>query len=110
MCCNNDLNAPCTDCKVCTLSIGEWYMVKDHLWPPGAQYLCIGCLEQRLGRKLNLFDFDYCLGNIEWKQSERFANRLNQRLFEKLYWESRILPGIVEILISNRSQGYGCFR
>jgi hypothetical protein len=39
----------------------EWYMVHDIVWrnagmtPEG--YLCIGCLEKRLGRQLSAFDF-----------------------------------------------------
>jgi hypothetical protein len=40
----------------------EWYMVEDHIWTlvagPGARgFLCIGCLERRLGRPLNADDF-----------------------------------------------------
>lgn len=40
----------------------EWYMIEDLLWaavvgPERAGYLCIGCLERRLGRPLNRDDF-----------------------------------------------------
>jgi hypothetical protein len=41
--------------------------------------LCIGCLEKRLGRKLNILDFTVCVVNCldcdEYK-SERLINRL----------------------------------
>jgi hypothetical protein len=52
----------CADCEVGTITIGEWYMVKDKVWAqawagrrkpwhriPGQEVLCIGCLEKRLG-------------------------------------------------------------
>src|SRR5262245_46141152 len=81
----------CADCGVGTHSIDEYYMVKDHVWKeawpgpikswhwvPGQQILCIGCLEQRLGRTLVRTDFadapinDPSDPNI----SDRFRNRL----------------------------------
>jgi hypothetical protein len=46
----------CEDCSGPT----EWYMVHNHLWPlpsEGGYFLCIGCLEIRLGRQLNRADF-----------------------------------------------------
>ena len=53
------------DCGVGTITLGEWYMVKDKVWEqawagrrkswqskvPGQEILCIGCLEQRIGRR-----------------------------------------------------------
>jgi hypothetical protein len=58
----------CADCGVNTSRIGEWYMVTDAVWEQawpgtpriGTDYLhilCIGCLEQRLGRPLTAGDF-----------------------------------------------------
>jgi hypothetical protein len=60
----------CADCGVGTHSIDEWYMVKDDVWEqawagrrkswhslPGQQILCIGCLEERIGRTLTCHDF-----------------------------------------------------
>jgi hypothetical protein len=60
----------CADCGVGTIGLGEWYMVHDALWHrawmgrlkpwhevPGQQILCIGCLENRLGRTLSPDDF-----------------------------------------------------
>jgi hypothetical protein len=61
----------CADCGVGTLTLGEWYLVRNEVWEkawaarrkswhsvvPGQQILCIGCLEQRLGRTLTHRDF-----------------------------------------------------
>jgi len=41
---------------------GEWYMVWDSVWRladgNSVDFLCIGCLEARLGRKLVPLDFN----------------------------------------------------
>ena len=58
----------CTACNTVVLDadgFGEWYMVTDDIWngampdDPGDMtlFLCIGCLEQRLGRRLTSADF-----------------------------------------------------
>jgi len=51
----------CRDCGVDTDSIDEYYMVDDRVWEQAAKgldgHLCIGCLEQRLGRTLHSGDF-----------------------------------------------------
>ena len=51
----------CMDCDVNTQEIGEFYMVDWELWeqavPGGKGMLCIGCLEARLGRRLEPTDF-----------------------------------------------------
>lgn len=61
----------CADCGIDTAppigqgrdrKIGRWehYMVHDHIWKEfgvGDGFLCIGCLEDRLGRKLTPLDF-----------------------------------------------------
>jgi hypothetical protein len=59
----------CADCGNGTIRLGEWYMVHDDVWEqawharkswqvlPGQEVLCIGCLEQRLGRTLMACDF-----------------------------------------------------
>ena len=108
MCCGSR-EAPCDDCGIDTIEISEWYMVVNEIWPPGAKYLCIGCLETRLGRKLQLLDFDIALGNIEWKQSDRFRDRLDQKLFESLF-NDRINKNIARMIRHNRKLGYGCTR
>jgi hypothetical protein len=48
----------CADCRWNTLALGEWYAVRDDVWEqacrrdprPAWEILCIGCLEERLGR------------------------------------------------------------
>jgi hypothetical protein len=49
------------DCGVDTDEGKENYMIHDDLWraavPTEAGYLCVGCLERRLGRKLQRGDF-----------------------------------------------------
>jgi hypothetical protein len=66
-----EIRSRCADCEVGTLTLGERYMVHDDLWAqawkgrakawqhraPGQMILCIGCLEQRLGRELCAADF-----------------------------------------------------
>jgi hypothetical protein len=55
----------CWDCKVETnhlsTSVAEWYMVWDWVWKlaggDSVDFLCIGCLESRLGRELVPGDF-----------------------------------------------------
>ena len=60
--------ALCHDCGTDTPPFdgpgrAESYMVHDHVWAAaGLQsgLLCIGCLEQRLGRQLTAADSTYC--------------------------------------------------
>lgn len=62
----------CADCGVDTYAIDEYYMVRHDVWqaagghrcsprcadwPDHSVMLCIGCLEQRLGRELCATDF-----------------------------------------------------
>lgn len=60
----------------------EWYMVTAELWERAtfadpARFLCIGCLENRLGRTLNARDFPLLPVN---KPSELDSERLRDRL------------------------------
>jgi hypothetical protein len=52
---------PCADCGTDTAQ-SEIYMVHDHVWQtargPDPGFLCIGCLENRLGRQLTAGDFE----------------------------------------------------
>lgn len=66
---------PCTDCGWPTVwrgQPGEWYVVHDRVWEAAGMdpdhlpewgsdgehyYLCVGCLEARLGRELTAADF-----------------------------------------------------
>jgi len=60
-------NTKCVDCGLDTIAEGEWYMVHDQVWQqawgsleftgPGQQILCIGCLQNRIGRRLTSADF-----------------------------------------------------
>lgn len=75
----------CLDCRQNTSVMNEYYMVQFHLWarfvPEHHGMLCIGCLEDRMGRKLVGADFTDALIN-EYEhpiidQSERLRSRLS---------------------------------
>lgn len=72
----------CHDCGHDTLRMGEYYMVHDDLWwsVVGEEpMLCIGCLERRLGFKLESSDFITCLLNDgTFPQSLRLRSRLRR--------------------------------
>lgn len=73
----------CLGCGVDTSWLDEYYMIQDELWfevnPVCDGMLCIGCVEQRLGRELKSEDFTKVpVNDIEWGfKSERLMNRLN---------------------------------
>jgi hypothetical protein len=61
----------------------EWYMVTDEVWEEahdgehGRGYLCVGCLEKRLGRQLTARDFTLTKMNApSLSNSPRLADRL----------------------------------
>lgn len=71
----------CLDCNVSTLWNGEYYMVKNKIWnkihPDMEGMLCVGCLEERLGRSLIPADFTKCPLNTSAKgRSNRLMDRL----------------------------------
>ena len=97
----------CADCSIETLpadpgQAAEYYMVHDHVWEAavgvrvrlrtarsvsaaGGFFLCIGCLEARLGRQLHRGDFTGALLNdlsysrpdkAWWHRSDRLIDRL----------------------------------
>lgn len=82
---------PCADCGADT--IDERYMVDHELWErfvgwrecgdlnvygPGSAYLCVGCLEGRIGRRLAPDDFIGCPLNVERRGwSARLLNRID---------------------------------
>ena len=74
----------CLDCNACTNCNGEYYMVHDEVWklanPADRGMLCIGCLEQRLGRLLTKDDFTDAPVNSMWLEwgSTRLKNRLRK--------------------------------
>ena len=55
--------APCLDCRKDTIrDLKEYYNVHDSVWQqsgvkPHGGFLCIGCLEKRIGRQLDFRDF-----------------------------------------------------
>lgn len=72
----------CINCDINTSEINEYYMIEDHLWkkvnPNITGMLCIGCVENKLGRKLNSADFTpYPINQIGFFiQSARLINRI----------------------------------
>jgi ribosomal protein L34E len=80
--------APCQDCGQRTIGTkkipGEWYMVHDSLWAQAAMeplggWLCVGCLERRIGRRLTPADFKDVAANdsTRMRHSDRLASRLH---------------------------------
>jgi hypothetical protein len=51
----------CMDCEVDTKQIREYFMVTNRIWmeyvPERRGFLCLGCLEARMGRTLESKDF-----------------------------------------------------
>lgn len=73
----------CNGCDVDVERLHELgYMLRPTLWwvvePTEHGFLCIGCVEERLGRELDLHDFDLMTVNTttDLKRSERLTNRL----------------------------------
>jgi hypothetical protein len=71
----------CLDCDVDTFAIDEYYMVNDDVWTDSGVgwtggMLCIGCLEDRLGRQLVPGDFMDAPINGRPPHSERLRARL----------------------------------
>jgi hypothetical protein len=72
----------CIDCSVNTHFIREYYMVQFDLWYSVANegMLCIGCLEDRLGRNLTPEDFiDAPINYGIFGFSDRMKDRLGER-------------------------------
>lgn len=109
-------SSPCSDCGVLIISDDmepqswEWYSVRDSVWggeaglselqreadSPGRPplYLCVGCLEARLGRELSAVDFsDYPVNSPSPLNSPRLNSRLSGweeiRTAEKLWIAER---------------------
>ena len=81
--------AYCLDCEADTFVLKDWYMVRDELWQQvittkdlaTRKFLCILCLEKRLGRKLCLADFmDSACAKINQPDPRRMSERLLDRL------------------------------
>lgn len=72
----------CRDCGDNTHEIDEYYMVNDEVWEasgmgPHDGMLCIGCLEKRIGRRLNRTDFTDAPVNSIFVYSPRLTERLH---------------------------------
>lgn len=71
----------CVDCH--TDSTTERYMVHDHVWAAAGMcpfgFLCVGCIEQRLGRRLHAADFLNVGLNHDpkYERSARLVDRLS---------------------------------
>lgn len=75
-------------CSDCGVNVGNYgpesvdeyaYMVRDDVWPDGCRFLCVGCLEHRLGRELVREDFDW-RWPINWASCFSRSTRLKSRL------------------------------
>lgn len=78
----DDGTTPCHDCGINTLPLNypdraEYYMVTKTIWEAhGCErgFLCIGCLETRLGRMLTAADFTDCkVNDLAISDTERYA-------------------------------------
>lgn len=93
-----DYNEPnCGDCGVNTAPKNEpceFYMVTHAVWreaqgDKATHFLCIGCLEERLGRLLTSDDFSEV--PLNYMNNHRNSERLNDRRGEKFKNESNYL-------------------
>jgi len=85
---STDPNAPpplyCHDCGANVAALGEWYMLEDSIWQQATrnaptQHLCIGCLEERLGRRLTPDDF-HLAAPANATREERLPDHLHASL------------------------------
>jgi len=104
--------ALCNDCGVDIFEIREYYMVSDACWKragmkPYGGFLCIGCLELRLGEKLKAINFRDCPLNwrnicLPGQSSPRLVSRmLNGGRRSK--WRRKMLQAYTEALKGNQS-------
>ena len=96
----------CVDCGVDCIEIGEYYMVSDACWEragmkPHGGFLCIGCLEERLGEKLKSVNFKEC--PLNWRNillNPNSSTRLLSRMFSggpKSKWKRLAIKCIEEL-------------
>jgi hypothetical protein len=94
------------DCGTDTIEAGEYYILRDDVWlstglKQDGGMLCIGCVESRLGRRLNRADFTSAGINMQpnaWRSArfnKRLAARESQTLLDDVLSELRTLgsPG-----------------
>jgi hypothetical protein len=70
----------CVDCRVDTIGVREFYRVHDSVRPLAelGGCLCIGCLEERIGRRLTPADFTDAPINRFGGSSARLRSRLGR--------------------------------
>jgi len=88
-----EITTRCYDCGAGAILIREWFDVHDTVWElawqgphqrkpwqwaRGQSVLCIGCLENRLGRTLCASDFTAAL--VNYPDKEGISERMYQRL------------------------------
>jgi hypothetical protein len=76
----------------------DWFMVKNSVWRKGqrkgkCRFLCVMCLEQRLGRKLSAADFRTSAKvNFAARKSRRLRHRMRGLQPAKRLIETRFTP------------------
>ncbi len=86
----------CSICGVdtsCKTGICEYYMVTHKIWYEATNrkcyMLCIGCLEKRLGRRLNKHDFlDLPINGKPYPDGSIYHNERSVRLNDRLRREA----------------------
>lgn len=77
------------DCGIDTGKAKEFYFIETDVWLIAAKtkegMLCIGCIEQRLGRKLEPSDFpDVTINSPKYmEQSQRLSSRMTETALRK---------------------------
>jgi hypothetical protein len=70
----------CLDCCENTVELGEYFMLRDDVWleanSGGNGMLCVGCVEERLGRHLRPDDFTDADVNRDEFGSARLRSRM----------------------------------
>ena|ERR1044072_6797314 len=103
---------PCKDCRVDTRAIGHYYMVEYGVWEAAHAadedregYLCVPCLETRLGRTLNADDFSLCPLNAiiiseQWNEDSYYGEVLRDRIMTGMTpeWMSGFMSELVNLL------------
>jgi hypothetical protein len=74
----------CNDCGVDVLAAGEWYMAGADIWNrqlglSWSDNLCIGCLEQRLGRRVSFPEVGPASSRRNNPTSARLLDRLGHK-------------------------------
>lgn len=92
----------CVDCKVNCFETNEYYMVTDACWKRAGMtqnggMLCIGCLEGRLGKRLQPRDFSECV--LNWRNvfaPDTVSQRLLSRYLGSNPFTSKWSSGVFE--------------